>query len=110
MSEPAQITAATQVDLPGAATGVAKEKPDLWRGFQAPGEATGNAGAPERAVTAPRQPRAGHRSRQRGLLAITTLGWPQAIRGLSRIRYVSNKRAADKASDEPGPGPDPQFE
>ncbi len=44
MTDPAQITDAPQVHLPGTPARVAKEQPDLWRAFQELGEATGNAG------------------------------------------------------------------
>jgi 4-carboxymuconolactone decarboxylase len=112
MSDPTQISDAPQVELPGAAGQVAQEKPDLWRAFQALGAATGAAGP-----LSEREQRlvnlalaiggdsegATHSHVRRGLaegmsseelehiafLAITTLGWPQAIRGLTWIRDVT---------------------
>jgi alkylhydroperoxidase/carboxymuconolactone decarboxylase family protein YurZ len=91
---------------------VAGEKPELWRAFQALGAATGAAGP-----LSEREQRlvnlalaiggdsegATHSHTRRGLadglagdelehvafLAITTLGWPQAIRGLSWIRDIT---------------------
>jgi alkylhydroperoxidase/carboxymuconolactone decarboxylase family protein YurZ len=112
MSDPTQITDAPQVHLPGTTAGVAKEHPNLWRAFQALGEATGKAGPlNEReqrlvnlalAIGADSEG-ATHSHARRGAaeglspaelehvgyLAITTLGWPQAIRGLTWIRDVT---------------------
>ena len=112
MSEPTQISDAPQVELPGTAGQVAQEKPELWRAFQALGAAAGAAGP-----LSEREQRlvnlalalggdsegATHSHTRRGLaegvspeelehiafLAITTLGWPQAIRGLTWIRDVT---------------------
>ena len=112
MSDPTQISDAPQVELPGTAGQVAQEKPELWRAFQALGAATGAAGP-----LSEREQRlvnlalalggdsegATHSHTRRGLaegvspeelehiafLAITTLGWPQAIRGLTWIRDVT---------------------
>jgi alkylhydroperoxidase/carboxymuconolactone decarboxylase family protein YurZ len=91
---------------------VAKEKPVLWRAFQALGAAAGDAGP-----LSEREQRlvnlalaiggdsegATHSHARRGradglapeelehvaFLAITTLGWPQAIRGLTWVRDVT---------------------
>jgi len=112
MSDPTQISDAPQVELPGTAGQVAQEKPELWRAFQALGAAAGAAGP-----LSEREQRlvnlalalggdsegATHSHTRRGLaegvspeelehiafLAITTLGWPQAIRGLTWIRDVT---------------------
>jgi 4-carboxymuconolactone decarboxylase len=111
---PSQISDAPGVELPGTAGQVAKEKPELWRAFQALGTATGAAGP-----LSEREQRlvnlalalggdsegATHSHARRGVadgllpqelehvafLAITTLGWPQAIRGLTWIRDVTGK-------------------
>jgi alkylhydroperoxidase/carboxymuconolactone decarboxylase family protein YurZ len=100
------------VELPGTAGQVAREKPELWRAFQALGAATGAAGP-----LSEREQRlvnlalaiggdsegATHSHTRRAVaeglssdeldhvafLAITTLGWPQAIRGLSWVRDVT---------------------
>lgn len=116
MSEnPREISDAPDVDLPGTAGTVAKERPDLWRAFQALGAATGAAGP-----LSEREQRlvnlafaiggdsegATHSHARRALaeglsaqeldhvafLAITTLGWPRAIRGLTWIRDVTKGR------------------
>jgi alkylhydroperoxidase/carboxymuconolactone decarboxylase family protein YurZ len=114
MTDPAQITDAPQVHLPGTPARVAKEQPDLWRAFQTLGEATGNAGPlGEReqrlihvalAIGADSEG-ATHSHARRGkaeglsaeeiehvaYLAITTLGWPQAMRGLTWVRDETRK-------------------
>lgn len=113
MSEnPTEISDAPGIELPGTAGQVAKEKPGLWRAFQALGAATGAAGP-----LSEREQRlvnlalalggdsegATHSHARRALaeglpadalehvafLAITTLGWPQAVRGLTWIRDVT---------------------
>lgn len=114
MSDPSDISDAPQVDLPGTAGTVAKEKPELWRAFQALGEATGKAGPlserEQRLVNlalaiGANSEGATHSHARRGssegltadeldhvaFLAITTLGWPQAIRGLTWVRDVTRK-------------------
>jgi alkylhydroperoxidase/carboxymuconolactone decarboxylase family protein YurZ len=113
MSEsPSEISDAPQVELPGTAGELAQEQPELWRAFQALGAATGAAGP-----LADREQRlvnlalaiggdsegATHSHSRRALaeglaadelehvafLAITTLGWPQAVRGLTWIRDIT---------------------
>jgi len=107
-----EISDAPDVELPGTAGQVAREKPALWRAFQALGAATGEAGP-----LSEREQRlvnlalaiggdsegATHSHARRGIadglsgddlehvafLAITTLGWPQAIRGLTWVRDVT---------------------
>jgi alkylhydroperoxidase/carboxymuconolactone decarboxylase family protein YurZ len=113
MSEnPSEISDAPGVELPGTAGQVAKEKPELWRAFQALGAETGRAGPlserEQRLVNVALalggdSEGATHSHARRGVadglspqelehvafLAITTLGWPQAIRGLTWIRDVT---------------------
>ncbi|MGD9965764.1 MAG: carboxymuconolactone decarboxylase family protein [Hyphomonadaceae bacterium] len=96
-------------DLPGAAGRVAQEHPALWGALQKLGEASGEAG-PLDAKTrrlinlafavAANSEGATHSHTRRALaenitpdelhhlafLAITTLGWPHAIRGLTWIQ------------------------
>jgi len=107
-----RITDAPGVDLPGAAGKVAGEKPALWDAFQKLGQATGEAGPlDERAqrlvnlalALGADSEGATHSHCRRALaegmtaeelehvafLAITTLGWPRAIRGLTWIRDVT---------------------
>lgn len=115
MSDPTEISDSPGVELPGTAGQVAREKPELWRAFQALGAATGAAGP-----LSEREQRlvnlalaiggdsegATHSHARRAVaegltadeldhvafLAITTLGWPQAIRGLSWVRDVTKGR------------------
>jgi alkylhydroperoxidase/carboxymuconolactone decarboxylase family protein YurZ len=115
MSDPTDISDAPDVALPGTAGTVARERPELWRAFQALGEATGKAGPlSEReqrlvnlalAIGADSEG-ATHSHTRRALaehlgpdelehvafLAITTLGWPQAIRGLTWVRDVTRSK------------------
>jgi alkylhydroperoxidase/carboxymuconolactone decarboxylase family protein YurZ len=114
MSDPSEISDSPEVGLPGTAGQVAREKPELWRAFQALGAAAGQAGPlSEReqrlvnlalAIGADSEG-ATHSHSRRGtaegltadelehvaFLAITTLGWPKAIRGLTWIRDVTRK-------------------
>jgi alkylhydroperoxidase/carboxymuconolactone decarboxylase family protein YurZ len=115
MSDPSDISDAPDVALPGTAGTVATEKPELWRAFQALGEATGKAGPlserEQRLVNLALAIAAGsegatHSHTRRAVaekleadelehvafLAITTLGWPQAIRGLTWIRDVTRAK------------------
>ena len=115
MTDPTEISDSPGVELPGTAGQVAREKPELWRAFQALGAATGAAGP-----LSEREQRlvnlalaiggdsegATHSHARRAVaegltadeldhvafLAITTLGWPQAIRGLSWVRDVTKGR------------------
>ena len=112
MTDPTAISDAPDVELPGTAGQVAKEKPELWRAFQARGAATGAAGPlterEQRLVNLALAIGGGsegathshsRRAVAEGLsaeelehvafLAITTLGWPQAIRALTWIRDVT---------------------
>lgn len=113
MSEnPSDISDAPEVELPGTAGQVARDRPELWRAFQALGAAAGAAGP-----LSEREQRlvnlalaiggdsegATHSHARRGIadglspeelehvafLGITTLGWPQAIRGLTWVRDVT---------------------
>lgn len=96
-------------DLPGAAGQVARERPELWNALQALGAAAGAAGPLDNktrrlinlafAIGANSEG-AVHSHARRALsegitpdelhhvayLAITTLGWPHAIRGLTWIQ------------------------
>jgi len=115
MSDASKISDMPEVELPGTAGQIAKEKPELWRAFQDLGAATGRAGP-----LSEREQRlvnlalaiggdsegATHSHARRALaeglsagdldhvayLAITTLGWPQAIRGLTWVRDVTKGR------------------
>ena len=108
------ISDTPEVRLPGTAGQIAREKPDLWRAFQALGAATSEAGPLDErsrrlvnlalAIGADSEG-ATHSHCRRALaeglsaeelehvafLAITTLGWPRAIRGLTWVRDVTRK-------------------
>jgi len=109
------ITDSPEVPLPGAAGRVAQEQPELWRAFQQLGAATAAAGPLDErtrrlvnlaiAIAAGSEG-ATHSHARRALadgispeeldhvayLAITTLGWPQAIRGLSWVRDMTRRK------------------
>lgn len=109
------ISDTPQVELPGTAGQVAKENPELWRAFQALGAVAGEAGPLDErtrrlvnlalAIGADSEG-ATHSHARRALaeglgadelehvayLAVTTLGWPRAIRGLTWIRDVTRPR------------------
>ena len=115
MSDASNITDTPEVELPGTAGQVARERPELWRAFQALGAEVGKAGP-----LSEREQRlvnlalaiggdsegATHSHARRALaegltegdldhvafLAITTLGWPQAVRGLTWVRDVTRAK------------------
>lgn len=112
MSDASKISDTPEVELPGTAGHIAKEKPELWRAFQEMGAATGAAGPlgerEQRLVNLALaiggdSEGATHSHARRGIadglsadelehvafLAITTLGWPRAIRGLTWVRDVT---------------------
>ncbi len=113
--DPAKLTSTPQTGLPGAAGDAAHEQPELWSALQALGaEATkaGPLGERERRLVhlalalAAGSEGATHSHARRAMaegmrseelehvawLAVTTLGWPQAIRGLTWIRDVTRPR------------------
>lgn len=99
-------------ELPGAAGRVAREQPELWGALQAMGEAAAAAGPLDArtrrliglalAIAADSEG-ATHSHARRGLaegigaeelhqvayLAVSTLGWPHAIRGLTWVQDVT---------------------
>jgi alkylhydroperoxidase/carboxymuconolactone decarboxylase family protein YurZ len=111
---PVGLTDAPQVGLSGEARKVAREQPELWRALQELGEKAGRAGPLDartrRAVHLAMAIAAGsegatHSHARRALsegftpdeiehvawLGVTTLGWPQAIKGLTWIRDETRK-------------------
>ena len=119
MNEHSQGKGGLEATLPGNAGRVAQEQPSLWRAYQTLGEAAGQAGPlneRERrivhlafALGADSQG-ATHSHTRRALtdgftaaeldhvafLAIATLGWPHAIRGLGWIRDISGGAANEE--------------
>ncbi len=102
-------------DLPGAAGQVARDKPEIWHALQKLGEASGDAGPLDartrRLVNlafaiASDSEGATHSHTRRGLaeglgaeelhhvayLAVTTLGWPHAIRGLTWVQDLTQQK------------------
>ncbi len=106
----------SSTDLPGAAGRVAHEKPELWTALQQLGEASGDAGPLDPrtrrlinlafAIAADSEG-ATHSHTRRALddgieadalhhvayLAITTLGWPHAIRGLTWVQDLTRPKS-----------------
>lgn len=106
------ISDTPQVELPGTAGQIARERPELWRAFQALGAASSEAGPLDDrsrrlvnlalAIGADSEGATHSHARRavaEGLsaeeldhvafLAITTLGWPRAVRALTWIRDVT---------------------
>lgn len=113
--EPGAASDAPSVRLPGTAFQVAREHPELWEAFQQLGEKASEAGPldvrPRRLVhlalaIASGSEGATHSHARRALsegfsaaeldhvalLAITTIGWSRAIKGLTWIRDVTRPR------------------
>ncbi len=118
MNNPRGSSDSPNVELPGTAGLIAREKPELWRAFQAMGAAASAAGPlnerEQRLVSlalalAGDSEGATHSHARRAIaegltaselehvafLAITTLGWPHAVRGLSWIRDVTREPAEE---------------
>ena len=129
--KPVDLTDTPDAPLPGTAGRAAREKPELWRALQELGEQASAAGPLDA-----RTRRLVHlalaigggsegathshvrRARAEGLtpeemehvawLAVTTLGWPQAIKGLTWIRDVTDRRKGEGPRVSPrarGAGP-----
>ncbi len=113
---PADLSENPEVDLPVAAQHVATEHPDVWAAFQQLGSAVNQAGPLEQrtkrlvrlALAIGANSRgAVHSHTRRGLdegldaaelehvalLAATTLGWPQAVKGLTWVKDVTEPAA-----------------
>lgn len=111
--EPAELSENPAVDLPTAAQSIARGHPEVWAAFQQLGAAVGEAGPldgrTKRLVhlalaIGGATSGAVHSHARRGLdegltpaelehvalLAVTTLGWPQAIRGMTCITDVTS--------------------
>ena len=112
-STPAELSENPAVDLPATAERIADEYPEVWASFQQLGASVGEAGPLDSrtkrlvhlalAIGADSSG-AVHSHARRGLaegippealehvalLAVTTLGWPQAVRGLTWIADVTS--------------------
>ena len=114
--EPAYLSENPAVELPLAAQRIAHNYPDVWSAFQRLGATVSDAGpldAPTKRLIhlalAIGADSAGavHSHARRGLsegiaaaelehvalLAVTTLGWPQAVRGLTWITDVTSRKS-----------------
>jgi alkylhydroperoxidase/carboxymuconolactone decarboxylase family protein YurZ len=113
-TDPSQLSDAPGVSLPGTPDRIAGKRPDLWAAFQKLGEQTNLSGPLSQrerrlvhlafAIGADSQG-ATHSHARRGmsegltpddvehvaLLAITTLGWPRAMRALTWIWDVTDE-------------------
>ena len=109
---PSDLSDAPEVPVPNMAGRIAREQPEVWKAFQKLGQATSDAGPLDErtkrlvnlalAIGADSEG-ATHSHVRRALseglsrdevehvayLAITTLGWPRAARGLAWIRDVT---------------------
>jgi len=113
----------TDAGLPSAAGGIAEQQPELWRAYQELGAAAAVAGPLESrtrrlihlalAIGAASEGATHSHTRRAlaegliveeldhvALLAVTTLGWPQAIRGLCWIRDVSSGQQSLTVHDQ----------
>jgi alkylhydroperoxidase/carboxymuconolactone decarboxylase family protein YurZ len=111
-SSPADLSENPAVDLPPAPQDIAKEHPDVWAALQQLGAALTHAGPLDGRTTrlvhlalaiGANSHGAVHSHARRGLdegltaaelehvalLAATTLGWPQAVKGLTWIKDVT---------------------
>jgi alkylhydroperoxidase/carboxymuconolactone decarboxylase family protein YurZ len=109
---PGDLSDAPEVPLPNMAGRIARDRPDVWKAFQRLGHATSDAGpldekakrlvnlalaigADSEGATHSHVRRAlseglsGEELEHVAYLAITTLGWPRAARGLAWIRDVT---------------------
>jgi 4-carboxymuconolactone decarboxylase len=116
-------TDAPGVKLPGAARGMARKYPELWKAYQRLGEEASHAGpldARARRLThlalaiASGSEGATHSHARRALaegitaeelehvalLAITTIGWSNAIKGLTWVRDVTEARTRGEENEE----------
>lgn len=119
-SEPSAASDSPNVKLPGAALDIAHEHPDLWKAFQHLGEQASRAGPLDARTRrlihlafamAAGSEGATHSHARRAaseglspqeldhvaLLGITTMGWSQAIKGLTWVRDVTQAQPASAA-------------
>jgi 4-carboxymuconolactone decarboxylase len=117
------VTDAPGVKLPDAARGMASKHPELWKAYQRLGEEASHAGpvdARSRRLVhlalaiASGSEGATHSHARRALaegitaeelehvalLAITTIGWSNAIKGLTWVRDVTQARTTGKENEE----------
>lgn len=117
MTDGSKLTEDPSVPLPGTPAELQREHPELWKAFQQLGAAASAAGPLDgrtrrlvhlAIAIAGDSEGATHSHARRAmaegipaeelehvaLLAITTLGWPRAIKGLSWVRDITRARQA----------------
>lgn len=117
--QPSSVSDAPSVKLPPHAVDVAREHPGLWQAFQKLGEEVSNAGPLDArtrrlvhlayAIAAGSEGATHSHARRAladgispaeldhvALLAITTTGWGQAMKGLAWVRDVTQARPAPR--------------
>jgi 4-carboxymuconolactone decarboxylase len=122
-ARPRAVTDAPGVKLPGTARGVATKYPELWQAYQRLGEQASRAGpldararrlAHLALAIASGSEGATHSHTRRALaegitaeelehvalLAITTIGWSNAIKGLTWVRDVTVARTQGEENEE----------
>jgi 4-carboxymuconolactone decarboxylase len=121
--KPRQVTDAPEVTLPGAAQSIAVQYPELWQAYQRLGESASRAGpldartrrlAHLALAIASGSEGATHSHARRALaegitaeelehvalLAITTIGWSNAVKGLTWVRDVTRAGTRGKENEE----------
>ncbi len=121
--KPREATDAPGVKLPGAAQGIAVKHPELWKAFQRLGEEASRVGpldvrtrrlAHLALAIASGSEGATHSHARRALaegitaeelehialLAITTIGWSNAIKGLTWVQDVTDAGTTDEENEE----------
>jgi 4-carboxymuconolactone decarboxylase len=122
-AKPRALSDAPGVKLPGAARGLAQKHPDLWKAYQSLGEQASRAGpldARSRRLVhlalaiAAGSEGATHSHARRALaegvtaeelehvalLAITTIGWSNAVKGLTWVRDITHRKPAREENEE----------
>lgn len=113
--EPGEASDAPRVKLPGTAAQIARDHPELWKAFQQLGEQASQAGPLDArtrrlvhvalAVAAGSEGATHSHARRAlaegftreelehvALLAITTIGWSRAVKGLTWVRDITRPR------------------
>jgi alkylhydroperoxidase/carboxymuconolactone decarboxylase family protein YurZ len=124
--QPSAASDAPNVKLPGAALNIARERPELWEAFQHLGEQASRAGPLDArtrrlvhlafAIAAGSEGATHSHARRAAsegispeeldhvaLLSITTMGWSQAIKGLTWVRDITGAPPGTPASELPEP-------
>jgi alkylhydroperoxidase/carboxymuconolactone decarboxylase family protein YurZ len=121
-NQPKTASEATKVKLPGAALHMAREHPEVWEAFQHLGEKASRAGPLDArtrrlihlalAIAAGSEGATHSHARRASsegvspeelehvaVLAVTTVGWAQAIKGLTWVRDITRARPGAEARE-----------